>query len=241
MYGSTVGNISSPTINESSYSTNVSKHQFDNELGEVKVFGEGVITVQPNQATIILGVTLEEQSLQRGQQLNSERISHIKQALSDLGIPPNDIQTSDYRIDINYDYIDGKQEFRGFRISHLLTITTNSTNQVGMIVDTAVKAGANTVRNLAFSLTSHSRDELYRQAITAATNNGLEKARVIASSQNLHLHYPPKKIVEWVDHHPIIPFHETVLSQSEVSSTPIQPGTIKVVSKVEMTYAYSLN
>ncbi|SDY05820.1 hypothetical protein SAMN05421736_101258 [Evansella caseinilytica] len=205
--------------------------------GKIIVFGEGVITVQPEQAVISLGAITEAASLQEAQQENAERISSVIQAVSQLNIPERDIQTADFQIDTMYDYIDGQQTFRGYQVMHLLTIrVAQQLNQAGLIVDAAVNNGANTVRSVRFTLKD--RSARYLEALQKASLDGFTKARAIASRLHVVLDPAPVKIVEKEKQEPIVPFQTMALEAMSVVETPIRPGTMIEKASLEMTFTY---
>ena len=96
------------------------------------------MTASPNRAIVVLGAITEGNALQLVQAENARITANIILSLQNLGIPKEKIQTNDYRIETQYDYVDGKQIFRGYKVTHLLQITTDRVEQTGVIVDTAV-------------------------------------------------------------------------------------------------------
>lgn len=65
--------------------------------------------------------------------------------------------------------MDGKQIFRGYKITHLLQITTDHVAQTGNLVDTAVSNGANNVTSIQFTI---AHPEFYEnQALSLAIQN----------------------------------------------------------------------
>src|SRR4029453_7792650 len=84
-------------------------------LPTIEVFGEGTIAAAPDRAVIILGASSEGTVLQTVQSENAQIMTDIIQALLNLNIPREHIQTSDYRIDMQYDFPDGVQTFKGYK------------------------------------------------------------------------------------------------------------------------------
>ncbi len=88
----------------------------------MKVSGEGEIAVQPDTASINLGVMTENKKLIAAQQQNSQDMTKVIQELLSIGITKNNLQTFDYRIESDYDFDQGKQIFRGYKITNLLQV-----------------------------------------------------------------------------------------------------------------------
>ncbi|MCM2676990.1 SIMPL domain-containing protein [Shouchella plakortidis] len=131
----------------------------------VRVFGESVISVSPDQVRITLGVKTENPSVSQAQAENTEAINKMISALIQIGIPQQAIQTIVYQIEPQYDYVDGKQVFRTYLITHLLQVELNQIAMAGAVIDEAVENGANSVSNVQFTM----RDK------TEAQNEALQK------------------------------------------------------------------
>ena len=104
---------------------------------KLKVNGKGSIMVNPDEAVIVLGVTNENIQLENAQKENAEKVAAIINTLLKLGVLKEDIQTQTYQIQPQYDYVDGKQIFRGYRVIHNLKVNVKNISMVGKIVDTA--------------------------------------------------------------------------------------------------------
>ena len=140
----------------------------------VKVTGEATLQATPDQAIITIGVQTENVDPKLAQQENAQTISDIITVLKELGIAESNIKTSDYRIDPQYNYVEGKEIFKNYKVQHMLQIKTKDIEKVGSIIDSAVKHGANSVSNVRFSLANS--DSFYNQALTIAISNAYEKA-----------------------------------------------------------------
>ncbi|ADU29276.1 SIMPL domain-containing protein [Evansella cellulosilytica] len=205
-----------------------------NKGGKIKVHGEGKVTSPPDTVTITLGAVTESPSLREAQLENSNRVSAVIELLINLGISESDIQTIEYRVNPQYDFIDGKQTFRGYQVGHLLNIILKDVTMAGRITDDAVAAGANTIRSIDFSIQNAS--SLYEEALIRAVEDGKTKAASIASSLHVNLHAAPEKIEEIIQPD-IIPFRTMNLTAAE--GDPLQPGSLEIMASVEMTFTYS--
>ncbi len=202
----------------------------------IRVIGEGNITVKPNQAEVTLGVRTENEELQNAQQNNAIIINKIQNSLITLGIPEEQIRTIHYSVQPQYDFIEGKQHFRGYQVEHLLTITINNINEVGKVVDTAVNNGVNIVSGILFTISD--RDYYERQALSAAVIDAYQKADTIANTLKVHL-LGPNLISENSTQQGVpIPFQKTALMMSE-TATPIQAGTLQINSQVTAEFNYA--
>lgn len=204
----------------------------------IRVIGDGTITVKPNQAEVTLGVTTDNKDLQIAQQNNAVLIDKIIKSIIDLGIPEDQIRTVRYSAQPQYDFIEGKQVFRGYQVEHLLKITINDINNVGTIVDTAVKNGANTVSNISFTISD--RNYYERQALSSAVFDAYQKAEIIANTLRVHITGPKLISENTVQQGGPVPFQSTAFLKSE-ATTPIQAGSMHITSQITAEFEYSPN
>jgi len=204
----------------------------------MKVYGESTLTIKPDSATLQLGVEVRNLDLSLAQQESSRVIQMVTQALFRLGFSSSTIQTSDYTILPLYDYVDGTQQFKGYQVTHMLSLTVENIEQIGIVLESAVRNGANRVLNIQFSV-KHI-EAYYQHSLKKALENALTKAHVIAQTMRLTLDPIPAQITEQTLPPPVMPFHTfsgTEISQAQ--STPVQPGNIEIDAKVEVKFYYS--
>ncbi|RXJ04313.1 DUF541 domain-containing protein [Anaerobacillus alkaliphilus] len=206
-----------------------------NSLKCLKVTGEGTISVTPDQANITLGAITENRNLQQAQEENTTIISNVITGLVQLGIRKENIQTVVYRIETLYDYQDGTQIFRGYRVNHQLLIKVEEIDQTGRVVDLAVSLGANSVTNIEFTVAQP--EVYYHHALQMALHNATQKALSLTSQLPVNLNPIPYKIEEVSVHpSPPIPYVTPMLAKAE--TTPIQPGEITISSTIKVEYQY---
>ncbi len=204
----------------------------------IKVTGEGELAIPPDSASVNLGVITEKKELSAAQQQNSEEVTKVITALLALGIPQKQLQTFDYRIESEYDFDQGKQLFRGYKITHLLQVKIEDLALVGKVVDTAVQNGANYVSNVQF--TAKNKESFYLQALALALNNAIEKAKTIATTLNVTLLPTPSLVAEGV--RTVQPlYHQAETFVKGVNSTQFEPGQIKVKANISAEFHYQAN
>ncbi|WML45257.1 SIMPL domain-containing protein [Neobacillus sp. PS3-40] len=203
----------------------------------LEVVGDGEITIPPNLATINLGVVTEGKELIQAEQENAISITKIINSLLSLGVPKKLIQTFDYRIESEYDFDQGKQLFRGYKVTHLLNVKIEDLNLVGKIVDTSVQQGANYVANVQFTVKN--KEAVYQQALSAAIDNALHKAQTIAGSLKVHLFPTPIQVTESVGEgaRPLI--NQSVTYVKGITSTQFEPGELIVKARVIAKFHYN--
>jgi len=201
----------------------------------IKVTGEGELSVQPDSASINLGVLTENKVLIPAQQQNSLEVSKVINSLLSLGIAKNLLQTFDYRIDSDYDFDQGKQIFRGYKITHILQVKIEDLSLIGKVVDTAVQNGVNYVSNVQF--TAKNKESFYQQALSIALINAIEKAKAIANTLKVTLIPTPILVIEGGNVvQPL--FNQPGTFVKGISSTQFEPGQLLVKASISAEFHY---
>lgn len=206
-----------------------------NQSSTVEVVGEGTVTAAPDRAEIVLGAVTEGPDLNKIQKENSIIIANVIHSLIQLAIPREKIQTTDYRIDIQYDYKDGKQIFTGYKVTHLLQIINDKIEQTGNIVDTTVANGANEVTNIRFTMIHPESYEF--QALSLAIHNARQKALTITHTLGTTLASTPYQVKELFRTSEPAPYMVSKLAAN--AATPIQPGQIMFHAKVQTWFVFA--
>jgi len=202
----------------------------------IKVSGEGEMAVQPDSASVNLGIIAESKQLITAQQQNSLEVTKVIDSLISLGINKNQIQTFDYRIEPDYDYDQGKQIFRGYKITHILKVKIEDLSIIGNVVDTAVQNGVNYVSNVQF--TAKNKESFYKQVLVLAVNNAIEKAKTIAGTINVTLLTTPILVVEGGSTvQPV--FNPPGAFVKGIASTQLEPGQIIIKAEVMAEFKFN--
>jgi uncharacterized protein YggE len=215
-------------------SRRVENSEFRTAAQTLKTVGEGMVTALPDRAVITVGVVTEDKLPTKAQEQNAEAVLAIIAALMELGIPREQLKTVSYRMNSLYDYMDGKQIFKGYQVTHLLEVTVNNAQQAGAVIDTAVKNGATTVSDIQFTVSDPSL--YYNQALSAAINNAQQKADSIAKTLGITVNKIPIHIQEVS--RGAAPFSSEAKLYAASSPPPIQPGEWKISSSVLVEYSY---
>jgi uncharacterized protein YggE len=203
----------------------------------LEVSGNGEMAVPPNLGTINLGVMTENKELLQAQQQNSLTINNVIHSLVSNGIPKQQIQTFDYRIDSEYDFEQGKQFFRGYKVTHLLQVKIEDLALIGKLVDAAVQHGANYVANVHFSVKN--KESQYQKALSAAITDAQRKANKIANTLQVNLQPTPVLVIEEPrTGHPFI--SETGTYVKGLSTTTFEPGQLLIKAKITAHFRYFL-
>lgn len=202
---------------------------------EMTVIGNGEIVAQPDYAQVQIEVRTQGENVSSIQRENAVIMNRVIDSLIALNIPKESIQTTAYNIFPVYDFIDGRQVLRGYEVQNAITVKIADISQVGTVIDTAIRNGANHVSAIEFKIVN--TDAYYRQALQFALVDAMEKAKSMAETMRVTLHALPVEIVEEQTITPI-PYRAMQLSSQQAVTTPIEPGTMTVSAGVRVTFHY---
>jgi uncharacterized protein YggE len=115
--------------------------------------GEAVITVEPDQAQIDIGVVTQARNAPEAAKENAEKLARVMSEVKKLLGKGDEIKTASYSLNPNYRYPQGgKPEIVGYTATNVLHIKTAALDNVGKLIDAAMQSGANTIQRLLFTL-----------------------------------------------------------------------------------------
>ena len=202
---------------------------------EMTVTGNAEVDAQPDYVQIQIEVRTEGEDVSRAQEQNAIIMNRVISALLALNIPRENIQTTAYTISPNYDYIEGRQVFRGYEVQNAITVKIMDISQAGIVIDTAIQNGANHVSSIQFKVDG--TDAYYERALNLALINAIAKAESMAETMHVYLQPIPIEIVEESQIVTPIPYKMVQMSNQEIS-TPIEPGSIPVSASVRVKFRF---
>ena len=201
----------------------------------ITVNGEGSTTVPPNYALLQIEVTTEGSEVEEAQRRNAAIMNQVIQSIIGLDIPRENIQTAAYNIFPRYDYVDGKQVFRGYEVTNAISVKVPDISMVGKVIDTAVANGANRISSIEFRLDDE--EVYYQRALSKALMTAQLKSKTIAETMRLSVSPQAIEIVEDKEGSPIVPYRAMLL-ESSTGATPIEQGVITIIARVTVKFQY---
>lgn len=202
---------------------------------EITVTGNGEVDAQPDYVQIQIEVRTEGKDVSLAQQENALIMNRVIGSLVALNIPREAIQTTAYTISPNYDYIEGRQVFRGYEVQNAITVKITDISQAGTVIDTAIQNGANHVSSIQFKI--EDLDAYYQTALNLALINAIAKAKSMAETMHVALQPIPVEIIEEIHNVTPVPYKSIHLSNQEFV-TPIEQGRIPITASVRVKFRF---
>jgi uncharacterized protein len=198
--------------------------------------GEAVITAQPDQAQIDIGVLTQARTAPDAAKENAEKLGRVLAQIKKLLGKGDEVKTSGYALNPNYRYPQGgKPEITGYTAINNLQIKTGDLESVGKVIDASMQSGANQINRLLFTLKDEHSAQV--QALRMASQKAQSKAEEMAGALGLKV----VRVLILTENErgvrPIIAQTRGVQAEamSSVAPTPVEAGTIEIRSSVTLT------
>ena len=158
---------------------------FAAEGATITVTGSAVVTLEADYARISVGVSTKAKTVEEASLENTACIHAVIAALKEAGVAEEDIATSNYYVNAEYDYSLGGQRQSGYNVTNQLTVIIRDMAHIGATLDKATAAGANNIYNIEFLSTQ--ADKAQDEATSHAVQDAMRKAQLLADAAGLEL------------------------------------------------------
>src|ERR1035438_5911348 len=146
----------------------------------VQANGSATLTAKPDQAQLDVGVVTNGTTAQDASQQNANLSNTVQAALSGVLGAAGTLQTVSYYVTPRYSNAPNQSSvIIGYTASNTVRVTTLDLSKIGLLIDAANQAGANSVGGLSFGL--QNPEPLVEQALTQATKQATAHAVAIAA------------------------------------------------------------
>ena len=205
----------------------------------ISVTGQGEVTASPDLA--VLAVAVETVAPKAGDAVNENatRSAKVASALKSLIGKDDKVATTRYSLEPRYEAVkpgeSGEPRITGYVARNEVQVETHGIDAVGGLIDAAIKAGANRVSGLQFTLAN--RNEQLRTALEKAGAEARAQAESVASALGVKLKGVASATTVTG---PIVqPRHFEAFGMTAAAArppTPIEAGTVSVSASLQVTY-----
>ena len=196
--------------------------------------GTATVTLVPDGATLTLGVSATSPTVAEAQTQGAAAMQQLLDKLLALGVAREDVQTTDFSVNAQYDYSGDKPVLSGYQVSNTFHVIMRDLAQVSAIIDGAMAAGANDIYGLAFTSTQQSA--AYDQAMQQAAAEAARKAQLLADASGVELGVV-QSVSEAGAAAAVPVFRALNAVAADSAATPIEAGQLTVSCTVELVYA----
>ncbi len=203
----------------------------------LSVSGTGQAQLAPDIAYIYVGAHTENTSAADAVAANNDQTQKIIDALKKAGIADKDIRTTNFSIypQDKFDPQTGQPTGqKTYVVDNTVYVTVRKLDQLGDLLDTVVKAGANTVNSVQFDVVN--KADALKQARADAVKDAEAQAQELAASAGLTL--GSIQSISFMDNQPIVFDGKGGGGGAPMAaaSVPIQAGQLSFTVTVNVTY-----
>lgn len=210
-----------------------------NKMEAYTVTGEGKAVAKPDIAYVSIGVEGSGVTVKQAQNQINEVMTKVIAGLKKTGINTDqDIKTSNYSINPDYDWNSGRQKIAGYRADAELSVKVKDIEKINQVVDSSTENGANQINRITFDVDD--KEKLEANARKEAVANAKKKAEAAARIAGFKL----GKLINYYESsndydRPISMKNMPVgMGEGEMAETNIQTGTQEI--KINVTLSYQL-
>lgn len=151
----------------------------DKMLRTLTVNGRGVERIPTTLSQVSMSVDVEEKTAQSAQAEAARRSSAVVSFLQSRNV--DKLQTTGIRLNPVYSYTDDVRRVTGYAANNTVSFQL-ATENVGVLLDEAVKAGATGINGVNFIASDQAIASAQKQALTQATQDAQQQANAVLSS-----------------------------------------------------------
>ena len=203
----------------------------------VNVTANGEVNVVPDVAYISIGVRSQSESVEDALSDNTKQAQAIASALKELGVAESDIQTAAFNVYPMQEYNQmGEITGTSYVVDNTVSVTVRDLNNLGSLLDTVVRAGANNINNIVFDVSDKSA--ALSEARLLAIQSARSQAEELATAAEVELGDLVNLYVYQVGS-PIAQYEKGMGGYvGAESSVPVAAGQLTI--RVEASLAYEI-
>ncbi len=203
----------------------------------IRVTGSGSVVGEPDVVVLSVGVSVERDSVKQARTDAAEAMDGVIESLKGNGLLDPDIQTQHFSIQQQFDYAQGRQEFRGYSVTNSVSGKIRDLGIVGQVIDDAAEAGGDLVQINSIQFTIEDTTKLRMQARVAAMQDAQTKAQTLATEGGVTLGKPISiSEVEGPYVARSADFNLAFAEDASAAKTPIQSGQLRIAVTVNVIY-----
>jgi uncharacterized protein YggE len=201
------------------------------------VNGTGEASARPDIAVISAGVVVQADTASVALADNTRAMNAMFEQLRAAGLPPEDVQTSQFSVMPLYESrrVDPETieppRIVGYQVSNQVTARVRDLERLGAILDALVRAGANSIDGPSFDIADP--EQLLNPARDAAVADALAKAERYAAAARVKL----GEIISIEEGGFYAPPRPMMRAEAMAADVPIAPGQTELSASVTITFA----
>lgn len=202
----------------------------------ITVTGQGAVTLQPDTASIQVGVDVTQPTLAEAQSQATQQMTAIINAVKTAGVAAKDIQTTNYSVNVvrARDENGNPGKVTGFEVTNVVSVTLRDLGKLGALLDTVVAQGANNVYGINFFVANPA--PAASQARTQAVQDAKQKADELAAAAGAHVGRVMSITETSAPSPQPVGMGASAVNKAAAAPVPIEAGSAEIDVDVQVTY-----
>lgn len=206
--------------------------------GRIVVSSKASVKLKPDTANLTFTIITNNKNQVKALEENNKISNNVVKELEKIKISKDDILSSSIYIEPVYDYEKDPSVIVNYRAVNNITVSTKKLDDLSKIVNTSIKAGANSLSNINYS--NSNTNTSYYKALELAIKDANKKADMIGKTLNLK-NLKPVLIEESSRNY--VPVKESnldlnMIKEESSSTTPIYIEDLEIYASVKIEFAY---
>lgn len=205
----------------------------------LSVNGTGVVRVKPDVVTVTLGVQTRGGNVSRAVSENNRLVADIHEAVRQVGVADEDIRTTSFNVypQTQSDEFGNPSGETVYWVDNAVTVTLRQIDELGALLESALNAGANSIRSVSYSLEDQTQAE--EQARQQAMEAAQSRAQLMADALGATLGEPLSITTNVSPPGPqpfLVEAPAIALEQAGGGGVPVAAGSLQIQAQVTITY-----
>ncbi len=206
--------------------------------GRIVVSSKASVKLKPDTANLTFTIITNNKNQVKALEENNKISNNVVKELEKIKISKDDILSSSIYVEPVYDYEKDPSVIVNYRAVNNITVSTKKLDDLSKIVNTSIKAGANSLSNINYS--NSNTNTSYYKALELAIKDANKKADMIGKTLNLK-NLKPVLIEESSRNY--VPVKESnldlnMIKEESSSTTPIYIEDLEIYASVKIEFAY---
>lgn len=206
--------------------------------GRIVVSSEASVKLKPDTANLTFTIITNNKNQVKALEENNKISNNVVKELEKIKISKDDILSSSIYVEPVYDYEKDPSVIVNYRAVNNITVSTKKLDDLSKIVNTSIKAGANSLSNINYS--NSNTNTSYYKALELAIKDANKKADMIGKTLNFK-NLKPVLIEESSRNY--VPVKESnldlnMIKEESSSTTPIYIEDLEIYASVKIEFAY---
>ena len=161
---------------------------FAQQLSVLTILGQATVRVIPDVTTINIALTSVHPEYSQAIQNLEQKASDLKSFLEDQGISEDYIDSENFQIDKQFDFVNGERKYMGYNAKLWIELKFQNDNEnVNTIINSISNSKADAEISINYELSLAKQDSINTHLIQSAIEDARKKAKLIANSTGQEL------------------------------------------------------